>query len=115
MLENLPPPTEIQQRFNNLLAESQEKEKRSEAQRNIIEEQNHKVDQTPWLRTTEWLTMFVGCDMEVLATGCIAPRPDDDVIFIEVWNEVFNVIKRSSAGINDCHMRGHQWKRLKSG
>ena len=109
--ENLAPPTAIQQQFNNLLAESQEKEKESEAQRNIIEEQNHKVDQTPWLRTTEWLKMFVGRDMEVLATGCIAPTTDD-AIFVEVWNEAVKVIKRSSAGITDCHMRGHKWKSL---
>jgi hypothetical protein len=54
--------------------------------------------------------MFVGRDMEVLATGCITPS--DDAIFVEVWKEAINVIKRSSAGISDCNLRGQQWKSL---
>lgn len=54
--------------------------------------------------------MFVGRDMEVLANGCIAPS--DEAIFVKVWNETVKVIKRCSAGIDDCHMRGQQWKTL---
>jgi len=50
--------------------------------------------------------------MKVLATGCTTPRPDDDAMFFEVWNEAVKVIKTSSAGITDCHIRGHQWKSL---
>jgi hypothetical protein len=88
------------------------REEELEAQRHIIERQNHQVDQTPWLRTTGWLKMFVGYDMEVLAKGYIKPGNEDAAILLEVWNVTIDLIKRCHTGIADCNNRGYQWRSM---
>ena len=56
--------------------------------------------------------MFVGLDMEVLATGSLKPENEDEALLMEAWNVTIDVIKRCLTGIIDCHDRGHQWKTL---
>jgi hypothetical protein len=74
-----------------------------------MDEVINKVDQTPWLRRTGWVKMFVGQDMKILVQGIQRPRED---AFLElIWSIIIQVVKeRCMKSVVDCNQCG--WSKL---
>src|SRR5438046_105961 len=92
-----------------LLERATLRDKELEKERDIMEEVENKVDQTPWIRRTRWPKIFVGRDMKILANG--TQEPKKDALLEMVWTSVLRVLrKRCMQGIKDCNDRG--WSKL---
>src|SRR5436189_4212289 len=67
--ENQPTRLSTQVSIEALLEQATLRDEELEKERDIMEEVENKVDQTPWIRRTHWPKMFVGHDMKVLVKG----------------------------------------------
>ena len=75
-----------------------------EEQRDVIGDNENKIDLIPWLRRTGWPKYFAGQDMKVLVEG--TQRGIIDPFVIRVWNLVVSLLtKRCLDGVKDCYSR----------
>jgi hypothetical protein len=55
--------------IEKLLERANQRDKKSEETRDVIANEENKVDITPWLRRNGWPKYFAGKDMKVLVEG----------------------------------------------
>ena len=90
--------------IERLLERASLRDKELEEQRDVIGENENKVDLTPWLRHTGWPKYFAGQDMKVLVEG--TQRGTTDPFVTRVWNLVVSLLtKRCLDGVKDCYSR----------
>jgi hypothetical protein len=78
--------------------------------RDIVDTEQHKVDNTPWLRRTLWPRMFSGKDMKELVGGISKPRVEE-ILLLRAWNSTLRLVSvRGMEGVKDCSTRG--WMKL---
>ena len=89
---------------------AKQKDGERNAARDVVDTEQHKVDNTPWLRRTLWPKMFSGKDMKELVVGISKPRTDE-VSLLRAWNSALRMISvRGMDGVKDCSTRG--WMKL---
>ena len=104
------PTFNIEPNIEALLTVAKHKDGDRNSIRDIIEIEQNKVDNTPWLRRTLWPRMFAGEDMKKLVTGISKPRTDERVVRC-AWDSVIRLICiRCMDGVKDCSTRG--WMKL---
>jgi len=104
------PTAPVRPKIEELLLVAKRKDGERNSTRDVLETEQHKVDNTPWLRRTLWPRMFTGKDMKELVSGISKPRTED-VILTRAWDSVMRVICiRGMDGVKDCSTRG--WTKL---
>src|SRR5271169_3424092 len=95
--------------MQTLLERASLRDQELEKEKDIMEEVENKVDETPWTRRTRWTKMFVGRDMKALIEATQSPK--NDALLEMVWASVLRILKeRCMQGVKNCNERG--WSKL---
>jgi len=96
--------------IEELIDIAKQKDGERNSARDIVDTEQHKVDNTPWLRRTLWPRMFSGKDMKEMVVGISKPKTDE-IILSRAWNSALRLIcVRGMNGVADCSTRG--WMKL---
>jgi hypothetical protein len=77
------------------------REREEENQLTTVRSTQDKVDLTPWMQRTGWLRMFVGRDMQSLASFSHKPSKTEPKLTI-LWERTEAMLRWCGEGINDC-------------